>query len=105
MWYAVGGDASVVASAGVQGALPHSMSCPSEHSGTAFLFTLVSCCWGSSGCIRGLKACGPWALSGPLGVTMFEWLGVAEGCLYMLGNVGDKGVKRNCPSVSGRGLY
>jgi hypothetical protein len=84
VWYAVGGDASVDASVGVHEALPHSMCCPSEYLGTASIFTLVSCCWDSSGCIRGLGACGAWALSGPLGVTRLEGVGAGEGCLYML---------------------
>ena len=39
-----------------------------------------------------------------MGVTRFEEVGVAEGSLYMLGNVGDMGVKRYGPSVSGRGI-
>ena len=100
----MGGDASVDASVGVQEALPLSMCYPSEHSGTALMFTLVSCGWSSSECSRGHKSCGPWDLRGPLGVTKFEEVGAAEGCLYMLGNVGDTGVKRYCPSVPGRGI-
>ena len=37
VWYAVGEDASVDASVGVQGALPLSMCCPSEHAGAALM--------------------------------------------------------------------
>ena len=102
MWYARGGYGGVDASVEVQEALQLSMCCPSEHAGIALMLTLVSCCWSFSGCNRGFKSCGPWALWGLLRVTKFEEVGVAEGRLYMLGNVGDKGVKRYCPSVSGR---
>ena len=37
-------------------------------------------------------------------MTRVEEVGLAEGRLYVLGSVGDKGVKRYCPSVSGRGI-
>ena len=55
-------------------------------------------------CSGGISACVQWAFRGPLGVARFEKVGVVEGCLEVLCNVGDDWVKRCCPIVSSRGL-
>ena len=57
-----------------------------------------------SGCIGELGTCGPWALGSPLGMIRFEGGGVAENCLYMMGNVRNKGMKRCCHDLSGVGI-
>ena len=54
-----------------------------------------------SGCSEIFGTCGLWALENPPGVTRFEGGGVAENCLYPLGNVRNKGIRRGCHELSG----